>query len=268
MKRGQITFFVILGILIAAIVILFSYYFYVAKIPGTIPTSIPEEIKQTIDGCFIDAVEEGILIVGKQGGYYELPEKSTIVTAVNCEISNELNDSDCYYEFFIVPFYFYNGKNRMPTIETIRDEISKAVSELTLLCLQVVEEKWYAKGYKLEYDKIIEEIEVKTNKEKIEVSLILPVLIKGNVSSYKMGDFYKEVNLDLTEIYGQISSVISEQENEPSMVPIGFIIGNAYENEFKFEQYTLDENEIAFVFYYNETIGGEQFIFSFAMKYE
>lgn len=102
-KKGQVTIFVILAILIVAGILL---YFVLRKdVPEKIKYSPgTEQIYNFVQECLEDTAEEVIYNVGQGGGYYFPPEFSS--------------DSGIVY-------YLVNGRNNMPSKEEIENEISK-----------------------------------------------------------------------------------------------------------------------------------------------
>ena len=68
-KRGQVTIFIILGLLF--IVILAILFLLFRGVEPTINTADEENPQQYIDSCVGDAVEEAVEILMRQGGYLE-----------------------------------------------------------------------------------------------------------------------------------------------------------------------------------------------------
>ena len=81
-KRGQVTTFIILGLLIVIAIILLLV---ILKVPiGELKTGPSEEIarqlqiesiKEYVDSCVKDTANNGLYIIGLQGGYINLPDK-------------------------------------------------------------------------------------------------------------------------------------------------------------------------------------------------
>lgn len=109
-RRGQVTLFIILGIVILIVIGVISYSY--SKSSKTI-TPAPDDIdsiKQYSQACLTSAAKNVISKVHEQGGYYD-------ITNIRTErINNRL-----------VPYYFYQGIKAIPTEASIANEISNGI---------------------------------------------------------------------------------------------------------------------------------------------
>src|SRR5574341_2475565 len=76
-KRGQITIFIIIGIVLLLSVGV-ALYFYQARVTEPIKrlVAVPEEVQQIYDyvaTCANQIGKDGLLIMGTQGGYINIP---------------------------------------------------------------------------------------------------------------------------------------------------------------------------------------------------
>src|SRR3989344_3975401 len=75
-KRGQVTVFIIVGILILAVA---GSYFYLrnevfeADTPVTEATTL-DSVQLYVEGCLDKVANEGLKLIGQQGGYYKFQE--------------------------------------------------------------------------------------------------------------------------------------------------------------------------------------------------
>ncbi|MFC1733401.1 hypothetical protein ACFL6I_24135 [candidate division KSB1 bacterium] len=75
-KRGQITLFIIIGVVILSALGLFLYLRgQVAEEEEFVPADIAP-IKVFVDKCLEETAKDAILVVSLQGGYYLAPENS------------------------------------------------------------------------------------------------------------------------------------------------------------------------------------------------
>src|SRR3989344_7077087 len=120
-KRGQISFFVIIAILLIAGI---SIIFILDPFSG-----VPSKL-QPVENYFLDCVsnlaEEGAMTAGEQGGYIEVPE---------FEVGSEYMPSGSQINYFgsVIPYWFYiSGNNikktQMPSIEEIERQLSGYIS--------------------------------------------------------------------------------------------------------------------------------------------
>jgi len=78
MKRGQVTIFIALAIVILIVIALVSYYFGDFTV-STKEISLPHNVlkfKESRDRCVENSGTLSLLLLGLQGGYYEIPEDS------------------------------------------------------------------------------------------------------------------------------------------------------------------------------------------------
>src|SRR3989339_92951 len=110
-KRGQLTIFIIIGIVFLAIITLF---FILNK--DLIPLTNDADINNVFlfqENCMNQIDVQTIFKISMQGGYYDIPKQSIL---------------------YGIPYYGLNGKNIMPTKEEIEKEISKAVNNQLVSC--------------------------------------------------------------------------------------------------------------------------------------
>jgi len=74
-RKGQLALYVIIAMLIIVIAIA-SFLVYNQIKKTTLSSSEISIVKDYIKGCFESKSKEGILLIAKQGGYYELPNES------------------------------------------------------------------------------------------------------------------------------------------------------------------------------------------------
>ncbi len=124
--KGQISIFIILGIVIAGGMI---YSFKIkndAKLNNEffsqedIKTQL-ENIQANILTCIDEAGREGLNLIGMQGGYYKRPLKYIDLDGV------------------FIPYYYYEGEFLMPSLEDVSSELGDYVEEKAGACLKELE---------------------------------------------------------------------------------------------------------------------------------
>ena len=109
-KKGQVTVFIILGVLILAV---FASYFFFKSFTTTESLSAQEIIVDTtpiqlyVEGCLEKTAQDTINFISLQGGYYHLPK-----TYLD-------------YSFVKIPYYFDDGNENFPSKENIASEMEK-----------------------------------------------------------------------------------------------------------------------------------------------
>jgi len=248
-KRGQITIFIIIGLVI---IISFGLLFYLKfdvetkemeKIPDY---QIAEPIRFYVDSCVRDIVDNGIFYTNFQGGYYDVP-------------------NSLYYFFAEIPFYFYIGNEDLPDKATFESEFSKYVKNELPICINNFE-SFKEMGYKFEID----EMTVKTTLGKtISVNVDYPIKIMKQETTATVSDFIYTKRFNFDKLYNILIEFSEEHQKNPDYVPIGFLSLLAYQNNFTYDLTYSDENEVIYTFIYNDLFDDNQtLLFNFASKYE
>jgi len=116
-KKAQASIFVLVGVVI---IIAAGFLIYVNRLPGDeklSPTFDTAPIKLFVEECIRDVGKESLVFVGKQGGYYDIPEP-------------ELSD-----DVFTLPYYYFENLDFVPTKEQIENAISTHLNENLLSCI-------------------------------------------------------------------------------------------------------------------------------------
>ena len=213
LKKGQVTIFIILGIVIIAGILIFFLF------RGNInSTQIPEnaqEIYNFVEQCIYDSAQESILIISQNGGYINSPKSST-------QTGN--------------PYY---NKLNIPEKQTIESEISTLTSELIQICILELD-------YFAEY-KIIPStptIYTTINSEEIEINTKFPISIKKQDETFLIENFNTIIPARLGTIYNSITSILENQTPENTCLTC--ILQQAEQNNLNISLYDYDDNTILF----------------------
>jgi hypothetical protein len=191
-KRGQLTLFIIIAI---ALVILIIYFYYNSNIINTEKYHPKVEIlnKNVLD-CYEKSFEEALIVVGLQGGYFEVPEPKEVMISSYLSIE--------------VPYYYQKKDLYTPSLEKIENEIKK-VSELAVMYCN----EEYKKDQ--EYDSIefnIEKIIVNIYEKNVKFTPKITMNVIYEEKATKI-DFSKKPILIDSDIYNmhKIALFISER---------------------------------------------------------
>ncbi|MEM4267599.1 MAG: hypothetical protein QXK37_02080 [Candidatus Woesearchaeota archaeon] len=202
-KKGQITTFIIIGIIVA-----FSlgviYTITQGYIPGIgVPNEI-RDIKKFTESCLDAVSKEGISIMAVQGGYIEIPK------SIRSESSSYLNHG------FIVPLWYYSGQNRMPTLKMMEDELSSHIAKNLPECLN----NFSAFHGKYSFStRGGANIKTKINENNIVVKMDYPLQIKilGEERVYNLNEYSAEIKSNLGKLYS-LARIIMEKENRDAFL--------------------------------------------------
>lgn len=120
MKRGQLTIFIILGLVLLlsiGLVIYFTTKKAVAPIEKKV--AVPEDIRQVYDyveTCVSQITKDGIILLGAQGGYISLPP--IIDRTPTSYIPNDPGGVSK------TPLWYYEGEDRTPSLNFMQRELA------------------------------------------------------------------------------------------------------------------------------------------------
>jgi len=218
-KRGQITIFVIIGIVIIAAVSLLLYLSSKANEAklGTEfsdTTQLPIEIqqqKENIESCLEDKIKEAARIIGNSGGYILNKPTKTI----------NYNEEEIAYIDSI-------------SKENIQNEIQESIKENFGQCKD---------------NSDVDNVEIEILEEKIKVNAEMPINLESGDSSVKVSFFTAEHNVKLGSMLTIIENskdnldcmtcLIDEAENNKMKITIN-ILDNAKIMEINDENYMFN----------------------------
>ena|SRR3989339_436174 len=169
-KKGQFTLFVILGVVLVALVGMFYVYraeiFSLAGFEELALPSKVNEISDEVASCVEGNLNQAVIDVSMNGGYYNLPTESY---------------SD---DVWNVPYYLYDGSNNILSLEDMTTELESYINVLTVSCLDL-------NGYP---DFVIEAGEIDSSVEVteglVEASVSYPLVVTQDDNVYTLNKPY------------------------------------------------------------------------------
>ncbi len=240
-KRGQVTIFIIIAILVIGAVALF----FIVK-EGLGKEAYSSEIAPVanfVEECLEDSLVDVVYRIGEGGGYYY----------PGSVLSTELLE---------VPYYIKEGESYMPSKEKIELEISKYVHRELVLCLG---DFALFPEYEITKGKITPE--AKIDADKVSVKMNYPLTIKKGETSQRIKDFETEIPVRLGIVYDSISDFI-EREQEDEGFCVSCFLEIAVENDLYANVFDYDnETTIFIVRDFNSVVNDKEFVFNFANEY-
>ncbi|MBU2590094.1 MAG: hypothetical protein KKA65_03710 [Nanoarchaeota archaeon] len=216
-KRGQITVFIVIGILIVTLIIL------LVAVKDRIIVSdwdkekeaslqVPEkarEVQRFVQGCVEQVAEEGLVIMGLQGGYINLPT-SHITTprhpfATYLEIIPNTDIKTAYW-YYTTPNNLQ--KTALPSIRQMQDELSAYIEDNLAECTFNFT---LFKDYNVTTGPIFVETEIQQDKVLFTIDYLLDIDLYD--FNYKIDRFYTDINSRYGELY-LIAKEIQEKSKE------------------------------------------------------
>ncbi len=188
-KRGQVTLFIIIAIVIIA-AIAFIIFLQKNIIGRGIPSSDVAEIKQYFSDCFETKTKEGIIFLGKQGGYYSLDGIESI---------NFLDEETVYY--------WKADQNLVPSYETTQNELNNYLNNNVIDC--------FSSTSFSEYEIIREECAIDSIvSEMVSVEFNCPITIKKDESSSTIESFSINFEAPVKKLLDVSNQIIDEYREE------------------------------------------------------
>lgn len=242
MKKGQVTIFIILSILIVSSIVVFFVYKNskstekINLIPEAQLNSIRERAIQCVDLTGID----GIRLVGLQGGYV-FPPKSSVQT-----------------NFSNIAYGYYNGRKTLPLLSTIQEEIASYVDMAFPLCF----DKESFEEINISSSKISSKVKVYDDSVSIAVNYLLAISIENSTSLLKE-NYEREIPIRFGLIYKEANGIIQREIENSDYIDLSSLMNSEYEIAI------LPYSENIFVYSITDNrsqIDGVPYTFMFANK--
>jgi len=218
-KRGQVTIFIILGIVV--VVALAMVFVFKSEITeffselGEGKVIVPEQLQpiQTyLDECVGDITSDGIDILASQGGYINIPED-----VAPRERNNIFSNSLQIFPGYEIAYWFYedlygNQVSQVPSIDKMEQELENYVLSRFDECVEGI--NYYNNlGYETEFGSG-ENVDVDIGKENVNVQ----VRKKINVEYKGVGDSWskhtKDVEVPLGFLYEKAVDLMNQENSD------------------------------------------------------
>jgi len=220
-RRGQVTIFVIIAILIIAAVVLF---FVLRAGPTTTVASVPESLQPAYQGflsCLEDDSRLGIDLLMVQGGYIDLP--SFEPGSEYMPFSSQLN--------FVgnpIPYWYYvSGNNihreQVPTKEEMKRELESFIDSKINFCNL---DYYSGLGYDINLGTPNSHVEILG--DSVEVILTMDLFISKTEESTNIGSHRVSIPTKLGNLYDAAVKVYEKEQSELFLEEYGLDVLRSY----------------------------------------
>lgn len=208
-KRGQITIFIILGI----VILLSSALFFYAK-NSELGAFKPYQgragpVEEFVDRCLSEISIQAINLASAQGGFVEIPLQYI-------DPSHHLNEFPGVPRDIssIVPYWYFNGERKNPTESEMKSHLRKYIEDNLDFCLNNFNA--FEAEYNIE-EKSIKRVDIILNNDDTTIKLdyIIDITPKGSNETTSRDSFIINVDVPLLRLYNlavAISIATSEKE--------------------------------------------------------
>ncbi|MEK6859289.1 MAG: hypothetical protein AABX54_00595 [Nanoarchaeota archaeon] len=229
-KRGQITVFVILAIVL---ITAGGIAYYLTKNTNTIddyfshPDVKPgmDNIKNSVYECMKTTCSDSLDIIGIQGGYYKQPQ-----------------------EFFdlkgsFLPYYYNRGNFLMPATSEIQNQLGLYVDDNLNSCLENIKISDFSLSYTKPKTKAI------INKEDVTFKIDMPILVKktDKTTRLELKDNSVSIQSKLFEMLEIAKFITDSHKEDPNRLCINCILNIAKERNLYVYMAGFDYNNTIFI---------------------
>jgi hypothetical protein len=203
--RGQVTIFIIIGIVIVAAVAVFLI-FRDNLTGGNIPASI-EPAYNTFLSCLEDKTKIGIDVLESQGGYIYLPE---------FESGNDYMPFSSQLDFLgnPIPYWYYvSGNNiqkeQIPSLNELENDLERFVEEKIIECNF---DSYYEQGF--EINQAEPSANVKINNDNVNILLRMDMEITFGEDNTLIQTHEANIKSNLGTLYNSAKKVYEQEKRE------------------------------------------------------
>jgi len=227
-KSGQITVFIIIGVIVLAFLGI-SIFYISTEYEQRIETqqAVTEEqrlviapAQSYITTCIKNLAEDGLFLQGFQAGYIWLHEKIPSITTYYSEVP-----------------YWFKGRGIAPNEEFVTKELQRYINSFLLDCVNALE----LPGYKVEIGRVNSRVSLRA--EDILVEVFMPVKLERGEFTYEVDTYAVELPIRLQKILGQAYDTVKMLEDVETGVDITFLS----DQELPTTLYDFDDFERVFV---------------------
>jgi len=250
-KRGQVTVFVILGILIiVALAVIFYLYGERLKLSlkqEEFDFSRVEVIKNYFESCIEKSGNEALALIGKQGGeidpgFYKNWQGNKVSYL-------------CYTTSYAA---CYNKKPFL--LEFVQNEVNNYVKQQLISCTNDLQDVARSRGYIIQASTLNVNTQINPYNAIIEANY--PITIKsGSATQIQLNDFSKIINIPLGRLIKVADDIVDMEINNPQGIVFydGYMIRQ--NGEIEIQRHTIDDTEI-----YITRVRNNPYQFQFAIQ--
>ncbi len=237
MKKGQVTIWIIIGILVLATI---TFILLWQSPQLTKSNEDFTAIESSIHSCIRSSSEDAIVLVGKQGGMFE-------TTGV------ELADHS-------IPLYYNKGKTIIPNKAELEKQLAMAIKQPLDNCLFEIQD--------VQFTPLLQETTTSIGKNSVtveaKISLQLKELIDKESIDNTIIDLYRE---DIFIEYNKLPKIAKEivEIQQHNQLPVSKIMDIATENNVQFEFVTVDNTLL--ISLVDNDLFKEPYYFTFGLQY-
>src|SRR3989344_8903956 len=254
-KRGQVTTFIIVGIVaLIVVILLFSLKdSLLIKIGGEKAAQDylkgqMKGIEDEIGDCVAKESNDVLVLIGKQGGYIESVD-SVSYNGVNVAVlcNDIMNNNNCLNNGL------FNSDVENELNIYLKDRLKECIN------LRKFKEGFKLHDYELKYDINTVDVETRVNKEDVLFKIMLPVEITKDEFKFEKDEFAKKVNIPLGGILDVVNDILNSEASSGDFDIVGYNMKHI--NEYDITMTWRGANKIYIIkdddYLFQFVVGGE-----------
>lgn len=202
-RKGQLTLFIIIGIVLvfSVAIILYIQQQALTSFKADELSALSNEmqpVKLYVDKCIEDTVVPGIIYLGTQGGYLN-PPLETLFT-----------------ENALIPYYYNKGANTMPSLNTLQDEIAAYVESAVPVCT----DGFTQFPFNITTGAI--KATARIGEQNIVIGVKYPITAKLSGKEEHIENFVLQVPIRLGHIYDIAQQVVQKETKTPDQIDLAY----------------------------------------------
>ncbi len=252
MKKGQISVFVILAIVIIAAGGFAYYtvshgggkdvdeYFFQPDVKPQFD-SLVNSLEECMKGVAFDSIE----VIGIQGGYYKQPI--------------EFFDLDWAF----IPYYYKEGGFLMPTKQKIESELALSMDDNLAACFDDVDKK----GFEVSYSKSATKVSVEKGEVVFSVDMPLSIKKGGRTAKFDLKKLPVTQSSKLYDMYEVAKYITDSHREDPKMICISCVGDMARERGLYVDIMDFNDESSSLIVISQNSSESSPFVFEFLNKY-
>jgi hypothetical protein len=237
-KRGQVTIFIIIAILLIAIVALFFLF----KDKINVFRAPDNPVFMYVESCITETGEDGILYIAKNGGYVYAPS---------------LSSSEG------VPYYYHNDKSYVPALDRVENQLSEYVEMALSACTDE-----FGEFPELEVEEGEVSCQTKIQENEVVINVNYPLVVKKGEDTTRFEDFRSvKINSRIYTMHDSINKIIERQIGN-EQICLSCISKIVDEEGFKIDMTSTEEGIVFILVDENSKIKDVPVEWKFINKYE
>jgi hypothetical protein len=245
-RKGQLTVFVIMGIVIVILLGFFLFKLNQTKVDELKNQRLGDAdlspISSYINLCLEKTSKDAVIKLGEEGRLY----------------------SDAYLKSQTekIAYFYYKGDGYFPaTISVVEEDVSRYIKENIGSCIG----DYKFSGYDIIDDKEKMKVRSSFNKENLDVSVYYPVKVKKGDAEITITDFTSKFKIDFNQIYELSKEIYKKTKQDPAWIDMGFLLE---QKDYKIRLIKISDDTI--VYEITDKIGkvdNREYSYRFAVKY-